>query len=107
MKQHLAAMLLLTAALTSCATDNNPPCRRVTAEQFMRPHTFKGLSTDRFIGVSPPTRGSAKTGKAFKEIWELGFNHSWAIIWVPVNELPADYVAEAHQKPNRPEKPQW
>ncbi|HEY1052709.1 MAG TPA: hypothetical protein VGE39_23220 [Prosthecobacter sp.] len=110
MKQHLvrfAAALLLTAVLVSCATNDNPPCRRVTAQQFMRPHTFKGIPSDRFIGISQPKQGSTKAGKAFKEIWEFGFNHSWAIIWVPVNELPADYVAEAHRKPNRPEKPQW
>lgn len=106
MKSCHTATLLLAAALSSCASNDNPPCRRVTAEQFMRPHRFKGIPSDRFIGISSPTRVSAKTGKAFKEIWEMGFNHHWAVIWVPVNELPADYLAEAHEKPNRPEKPQ-
>ncbi len=103
----LAAALLLTLGLGSCATDDNPPCRRVTAEEFMRPHTFKGIATDRFIGISPPLRNSTKAAKVFKEIWEMGLNHGWAVIWAPVDELPADYLKEARQKPNRPTTPPW
>lgn len=32
---------------------------------------------------------------------------SWAVLWVPVHELPADHMAEVHKKPNRPEQPPW
>ena len=91
--------LLLTLTLGSCATNDNPPCRRVTAKEFMRPHTFKGIASDRFIGISSPKMNDSKSGKAFKEIWELGLFHGWAVIWIPVAELPPDYVAEAHRKP--------
>lgn len=97
--------LLLTLTLSSCATNDNPPCRRVNAQEFMRQHTFKGIASDRFIGISNPKARFSKSGKAYKEIWELGLFYGWAVIWVPVEELPPDYVAEAPQKPNRSEKP--
>lgn len=102
---QIASPLIAASLLGSCATNDNPPCRRVNAQEFMRPHTFKGIPTDRFIGISKPTTPSGKSGKAYKEIWKLGLFHDWAVIWIPLEELPPDYVAEAHQKPNR-KKPQ-
>jgi hypothetical protein len=89
--------------LSSCATNDNPPCRRVTAKEFMRPHTFKGIPTDQFIGVTgapnhfTPMKGE---GKAFKHIWEMGVFHGWAIIWCPTDELSKDYLSKARQAPN-------
>ena len=91
-------------SLSSCATNDNPPCRRVTAKEFMRPHTFKGIPSDQFIGVTnapnnfTPVKGE---GKAYKNIWEMGVFHGWAIIWCPTDELPKDYLAKAHKNPNR------
>lgn len=92
------------ALLTCCATDDRPPCRRVSAAEFMRPHTFKGLASDQFIGVSGAPFDSPdqrKPEKAFKQIWEMGLFHGWAVIWCPVSELPADYLDSAREKPNR------
>ena len=101
MKTH--TLIILTIVLTflcfSCATNERPPCRKVSAAEFMRPHTFKGIATDDFIGT---TSGNIREDrKAFKKIWELGLNHSWAVLWCPVDELPQDYLATAHEKPYR------
>lgn len=93
-----------TALLTACATNDKPPCRRVSATEFMRPHTFKGIASDEFVGVTSSPRGfhpRGNKGKAFKTIWEMGMFRSWAVIWCPVNELPEDYLATARTKPNR------
>lgn len=93
------------AALTACATNDSPPCRRVSATEFMRPHTFKGIASDEFVGVTSSPRGfppRENEGKAFKTIWEMGMFRSWAVIWCPVNELPKDYLATARKNPNRP-----
>ena len=69
----------------------------------MRPHTFKGIKTDRFIGITKPVSPGPNSGpdKAFKEIWEFGFFHGWAVLWIPVNELPKEYVAKLHREANR------
>ncbi len=99
-----ASPLLVALLFVGCASDDNPPCRRVSAQEFVRPHTFKGMASDQFIGVSSspshftPMKGDAK---AFKTIWEFGINHGWAVIWCPVEELPADYLRTARTKPNR------
>jgi hypothetical protein len=98
----LAAIAL--PMLSSCATNDNPPCRRVTAEEFMRPHTFKGIPSDEFIGTtSAPARfrPTPNEDKAFKKIWEMGWSHGWAVIWCPTGELPRDYLVHAKSKPNR------
>jgi len=104
---HLFALALLITSLvlTGCATKDSPPLRRVSAEEFMRPHTFKGLPTDQFIGTTNHGLGHSgdlKPDRAFKQVWEIGFFHSWAVIWCPVDELPADYLRNAHTQPNRP-----
>ena len=91
----------------SCATNSRPPCRQVSADEFMRPHLLKGLPSDRFIGVAPPpflSRRNPDKGKAYKEIWEIGLNHSFAILWCPVTELPKDYLKTAKEHPNRENK---
>lgn len=67
----------------------------------MRPHTFKGLPTDRFIGTTQPLGQTKQGGKAFKEVWEVGLNHSWAVLWCPSDELPPSYLKSAHESPNR------
>ena len=87
--------------LSSCASNDNPPCRRVSAEQFMRPHTFKGIPTDQFIGTTGEGAMSHGSGdkRAFKQVWELGLNHGWAVLWCPVEELPQSYLRTAHEKP--------
>jgi hypothetical protein len=107
MRAFFAIPQLMFIGVAGCATDNHPPCRRVSAAEFMRPHTFKGLATDRFIGVSKPVPfssnpGNENEGRAFKEVWDYGLFHSWAVLWVPVNELPRDYLFNAHKEPNRP-----
>lgn len=104
------ATLLASILLAGCAStpnDNNPPCRRVDATEFMRPHTFKGVATDRFIGVTMPLFPSSDSDerRAFKEIWEVGNFHSWAVLWIPARELPADYLTNAPIEPNRPARP--
>lgn len=104
--QHMlkAAAAVYALGLSSCATNDNPPCRRVSAQEFMRPHTFKGIPSDQFIGVTSapgnfaPVKGE---GKAFKKIWQLGVFHGWAVIWCPTDELPKDYLSNAREKPNR------
>ena len=99
-----ACTTLVTIAISACASNDNPPCRRVSAQDFIRPHTFKGIATDQFIGVTaspahfPPMKGETK---AFKTIWELGLFNGWAVIWCPADELPRDYLRTAHTKPNR------
>jgi len=67
----------------------------------MRPHLFKGVPTDRFIGTSTDLykSESKKNDKAFKEIQELGWNYSWAVLWCPVIELPEEYLRNAHKNP--------
>lgn len=97
------AACIAALLLSSCATDDHPPCRRVTAQEFMRPHTFKGIASDQFIGTS----GGRIFGKAkaFKTVWEMGFNHSWAVLWVPADELPPDYLKEARRRPILAERP--
>ncbi len=99
---NLSLILPITFLLASCATEYSPPCRRVSAQQFMAPHTFKGFPTDQFIGTTK-TWPKAEDGphKAFKQIWQLGWVCSWAIIWCPVDELPADFLKHAHEKPYR------
>lgn len=90
--------------LSACASNDNPPCRRVSAREFMRPHTFKGIASDEFIGVSgAPSRFAPmkNEGKAFKKIWEFGLFHGWAVIWCPEEDLPKDYLINARMKPNR------
>jgi len=90
--------------LSACASNDNPPCRRVSATEFMRPHTFKGIASDEFIGLSgaPPRFSRMKNeGKAFKKIWEFGLFHGWAVIWCPEEDLPKDYLLNARLKPNR------
>ncbi len=107
MKFRLPAISLaaaLVAMLCSCATNDNPPCRRVSAGEFMRPHTFKGIPSDEFIGVTGAPKGfnpTAREHKAFKKIWEMGWFHGWAVIWCPAEELPKEYLANAHKRPNR------
>lgn len=97
--------LIMVCLLSSCGSNDNPPCRRVSAQEFMRPHTFKGIPTDEFIGST--RAGTSGMKRAFKQIWEMGWNYGWAVIWTPVSELPPDYLKTAHRKPNRPEKPVW
>jgi hypothetical protein len=97
-----AGSIALAGIVSACATNDNPPCRRVSATEFMRPHTFKGLASDRFIGVAEPPFSGSGTRRAFKQVWELGLTHSWAVLWVPTAELPSDYLANAHKEPNRP-----
>ncbi len=104
--QRLAALLFATALLAGCATkyDNDrPPCRRVDATEFMRAHRFKGVATDRFIGITHPFLAPDDERRAFKEIFELGMNHGWAVLWIPASELPPDYLANAHNQPVRPD----
>ena len=98
------AIVLAAMLLPGCATNDNPPCRRVVASEFMRPHPFKGLATDRFIGVTQPLNATRRSDgqRAFKEVWELGLRHGWAVLWIPAGELPADYLAHAPREPNRP-----
>jgi hypothetical protein len=103
---HLLRFLLVGFAFTfcSCATNDHPPCRRVSAAEFMRPHTFKGIPTDEFIGVTRGTNRASTVqddAKAFKTVWEMGLFHGWAVIWCPVNELPKDYLEKARENPNR------
>lgn len=89
---------------SGCASDDTPPCRRVSAEDFMRPHTFKGIASDEFIGVTTAPkhfRPMPNEAKAFKKIWEMGLFHRWAVIWCPAEELPEDYLANARSQPNR------
>lgn len=95
---------ILLSLLSSCATNDRPPCRRVTAEEFMRPHTFKGIPSDEFIGTTSAPgkfRPMPNEEKAFKKVWEMGWSHDWAILWCPAAELPRDYLANAKSKPNR------
>ena len=106
LQHHLryAALFIVATLLSGCATNDKPPCRRVDAKEFMRPHTFKGFATDRFIGI---TRNRYRhqgndNCRAFKEVWELGLFHGWAVLWIPAKELPDDYLANAYNKPNRP-----
>lgn len=105
-QHHLryAALFIVATLLSGCATNDKPPCRRVDAKEFMRPHTFKGIATDRFIGVTKTRRRSHSDDdrKAFKEIWELGLIAGWAVLWIPAKELPDDYLANAYNEPNRP-----
>ena len=70
----------------------------------MRPHTFKGIATNRFIGVTKNRHRSRSDDdrKAFKEIWELGLIAGWAVLWIPAKELPDDYLTNAYNEPNRP-----
>lgn len=108
--RQLAALLLVTALLAGCATtydNDHPPCRRVDATEFMRPHTFKGVATDRFIGITQPLFPAADKDerRAFKEIWEVGNFHGWAVLWIPASELPSDYLTNALSQPNRPSHP--
>ena len=70
----------------------------------MRPHAFKGIATDQFIGTTTTgIRASrdSKPDKAFKTVWEMGLFHGWAIIWCPTEALPSDYLATAKEHPNR------
>lgn len=92
-------------AMPSCATSASPPLRRVSASEFMRPHTFKGVPTDQFIGATQSGFEHSQDRNpetAFKKIWEIGLFHSWAVLWCPADELPADYLRNAHAHPNRP-----
>lgn len=96
--------LLLATLMASCASNDSPPIRRVSATEFMRSHTFKGLPTDQFIGTTKSGfshSGDRKPHRAFKQISDLGFFHSWAVIWCPVDELPEDYLRKAATEPNR------
>lgn len=100
------AIIFLTAtfSLVGCATNDNPPCRRVNAAEFMRPHTFKGIASDQFIGITHtgmPHHHSGTPDKAFKTIWQMGLFSGWAVIWCPANELPTDYLKSAATNPNR------
>ncbi|MGC3960644.1 MAG: hypothetical protein QM813_22735 [Verrucomicrobiota bacterium] len=102
-----AALLFATTLLAGCAASydhDHPPCRRVDAAEFMRPHTFKGVATDRFIGITQPLFPTADKDerRAFKEIWEVENFHSWAVLWIPASELPPDYLTNAVSRPNRP-----
>lgn len=70
----------------------------------MRPHPFKGVATDQFIGTTSTGFSHARDGqpdKAFKTIWEMGLFHGWAVIWCPVKELPGDYLRDAPTHPTR------
>ncbi len=74
----------------------------------MRPHTFKGVATDQFIGKTMAGFSHAsdsRPDKAFKTIYEMGLFHSWAVIWCPVKELPGDYMRAAHTQPARSSAP--
>ena len=106
LQHHLryAALFIVATLLSGCATNDKPPCRRVDAKEFMRPHTFKGIATDRFIGVTRIHHRpqSNDDRKAFKEIWQMGLFHGWAVLWIPAKELPGDYLANAYNEPNRP-----
>ena len=93
--------LVCATLLPSCASRDNPTCRRVSAEQFMAGHWMKVTPSDQFLGTAgDPFEGpdSKKEGNAFKQI---GWKHSWTIIWCPVSELPADYLKNAHKEPIR------
>ena len=63
-------IVAITALLLSaCASNDNPPCRRVSAREFMRPHTFKGIASDEFIGVSgAPSRFAPMKNEGKKEV---------------------------------------
>ena len=65
-------------------------CRKVSAAEFMRPHTFKGIPSDAFIGVTDQ--------KAFKKIFRFGFVDSWEVLWTPAKDLPSDYIKQAPNK---------
>jgi hypothetical protein len=99
------ATLLVTTILSGCATEDSPPIRRVSAQEFMRPHTFKGLPTDQFIGITQTGLNRSrdrKPDKAFKQIWSTSLFSSWSVIWCPAEELPEDYIRTASTEPNRP-----
>jgi len=106
MNPFIALFLLIVSILfTGCATNDSPPVRRVSADEFMRPHTFKGVPTDQFIGTTQTGSGRSrdrKPDRAFKQVWDTGVFHSWAVIWCPAEELPADYLRNAGIQPNRP-----
>ena len=55
--------------------------------EFMRPHTFKGIPSDAFIGVTDE--------KAFKKVFRFGFVDSWEVLWTPIEGLPRDYLDKA------------
>jgi|688.fasta_scaffold1014294_1 hypothetical protein len=89
---------------SSCATQDSPPLRRVTAEEFMRPRYFKGAPSDQFIGTTGNEfRFSAnrKPERAFKQVVDFGLFHRWAVIWCPVDELPEDYLRKADSGASR------
>ena len=105
--KRVFALAVLSAPLifTGCATNDSPPIRRVSADEFMRPHTFKGVPTDQFIGTTQTGLSRSRDRKperAFKQVWDTGLFHSWAVIWCPAEELPADYLRDATSQPNRP-----
>jgi hypothetical protein len=107
---HLVALALLTPSLifSGCATNDSPPIRRVSADEFMRPHSFKGIPTDQFIGTTYTgvhRSRDRKQDRAFKQVWDTGLFHSWAVIWCPADELPAEYLRTASSQPNRPVPP--
>jgi hypothetical protein len=99
------ALLMASLIFSGCATNDSPPIRRVSADEFMRPHTFKGVATDQFIGITQTGLSRSrdrKPDRAFKQVWDTGLFHSWAVIWCPAEELPADYLRNATNQPNRP-----
>ena len=59
----------------------------------MQANRFKGLATDRFIGVSEGSVAfpESQNRRAYKEVFEIGLFHSWAVQWCPVEELPEDF----------------
>lgn len=70
----------------------------------MRPHTFKGIATDQFVGTTMTEAkipSDRKPDKAFKTIWQMGLFHGWAVIWCPASELPPGYLSTAKDRPNR------
>lgn len=87
--------------LSGCRS-GDPPCVRVDAGEFMRPHTFKGVATDRFIGVSTPVHPERNPGdsRAYKEVYDATLFHTWRILWIPTRELPADYLERVKRQPN-------
>ncbi len=79
-------------------------CYRVSAQEFMRPHGVAAMDWDQFIGVSKPYRPGRGAELAFKMVPYVSIisgGYPKCVIWCPVSELPADYLKNAHKKPNR------
>jgi hypothetical protein len=88
LQNAIATFLALALLLPSCSSDT-VRCRKVSAAEFMRPHTFKGIASDAFIGTADE--------KTFKKVFHFGLVNSWEVLWIPSRELPSDYLLKAAQ----------